>query len=137
MVLLGVSLCNGLMTGNLVLNFGKMPFLKMDENGRKWSQPEKNEMVVKNERKEDDERDVKNGLSPEKNTNTAELPPCGCNVFDRDFGIDFEKSVFYFLMLICLIFNTGFTLFKTQKNTWHVVGPFRARGLKNGQKGPI
>ena len=69
--------------------------------------------------------------------NTAELPPCGCNVFDRDFGIDFEKSVFYFLMLICLIFNTGFTLFKTQKNTWHVVGPFRARGLKNGQKGPI
>ena len=47
--------------------------------------------------------------------NTPVLPPCGCNVFDRDFGIDFEKSVFYFLMLICLIFNTGFTLFKTQK----------------------
>ena len=75
--------------------------------------------------------------TPPHDPNTPVLPPCGCNVFDRDFGIDFEKSVFYFLMLICLIFNTGFTLFKTQKNTWHVVGPFRARGLKNGQKGPI
>ena len=60
MVLLGVSLCNGLMTGNLVLNFGKMPFLKRDENGRKWRQPERNEMAVKNERKEEDEREVKN-----------------------------------------------------------------------------
>jgi hypothetical protein len=113
----------------------------MDENGRKWRQSERNEMAVKNERKEEDERDVKNetenGLIPEKNTNTPVLPPCGCNVFDRDFGIDSEKSVSYFLMLICLIFNTVFTLFKTQKNTWHVVGPFRARGLKNGQKGPI
>ena len=37
MVLLGVSLCNGLMTGNLVLNFGKMSFLKRAENGRKWT----------------------------------------------------------------------------------------------------
>ena len=98
MVLLGVSLCNGLMTGNLVLNFGKMSFLKMAENGRKWRQPERTEMAVKNERKEDEERDVENemenGLSPEKNTNTPVLPPCGCNVFDRDFGIDSEKKVF-------------------------------------------
>ena len=117
----------------------------MDENGRKWGQPEKNGMVVKNERKEEDERDAENEMEnemedepiPEKNTNTAVLPPCGCNVFDRDFGIVFEKSVSYFLMLICLIFNTRFTLFKSQNNTWHVVGPFRARGLKNGQKGSI
>jgi hypothetical protein len=27
------------MTGNLVLNFGKMSFLKGAENGRKWSKP--------------------------------------------------------------------------------------------------
>ena len=85
MVLLGVSLCNGLMTGNLVLNFGKMSFLKRAENGRKWRQPERNGMAVKNERKEEDGRDVKNetenGLIPEKNTNTPVLPPLWLQCF--------------------------------------------------------